>query len=64
MKLSPEEAVTALTVNAAAALGREKTIGSIDVGKKGDLIILEFPSYRFLPYHVGMNCVCRTIKSK
>jgi imidazolonepropionase len=64
MKLSPEEAVTALTVNAAAALGREKTIGSIDVGKKGDLIILEFPGYQFLPYHVGINCVCRTIKSK
>jgi imidazolonepropionase len=63
MKLSPEEAVTALTINAAAALGKEKSIGSIDVGKKGDLIILEYPSYKFLPYHVGMNCVGRTIKS-
>ncbi|GHT76234.1 imidazolonepropionase [Bacteroidia bacterium] len=63
MKLSPEEAVTALTINAAAALGKAGTIGSIDVGKKGDLIILEFPSYRFLPYHVGMNCVKKVIKS-
>jgi imidazolonepropionase len=62
MKLSPEEAVTALTINAAAAIGRADSIGSIDVGKKGDLIILEFPSYQFLPYHVGMNCVERTIK--
>ena len=59
MKLSPEEAVTALTINAAAALGREKSIGSIDVGKKGHLIMLEFPSYKFLPYHAGMNCVER-----
>ncbi|GHT01682.1 imidazolonepropionase [Bacteroidia bacterium] len=64
MKLSPEEAVTALTINAAAALGKEKSIGSIDVGKKGDIIILEYPSYKFLPYHVSMNCVSRTIKSQ
>ncbi|GHT88000.1 imidazolonepropionase [Bacteroidia bacterium] len=64
MKLSPEEAVTALTINAAAALGKEKSIGSIDVGKKGDIIILEYPSHKFLPYHVGMNCVSRTIKSQ
>jgi imidazolonepropionase len=64
MKFSPEEAVTALTINAAAALGKADQIGSIDVGKKGDIIILEYPSYNFLPYHAGMNCVERTIKSK
>jgi imidazolonepropionase len=63
MKLSPEEAVTALTINAAAALGKADSIGSIEVGKKGDIVILEFPSYKFLPYHAGMNCVERTIKS-
>ncbi|MDR0865790.1 MAG: imidazolonepropionase [Candidatus Symbiothrix sp.] len=57
MKLSPEEAVTALTINAAAALGKADSIGSIDVGKKGNVIILQYPSYKFLPYHVGMNCV-------
>ena len=61
MKLSPEEAVTALTINAAAAIGKAGSIGSIDVGKKGDLIMLEYPSYRFLPYHVGVNCVERVI---
>ena len=62
MKLSPEEAVTALTINAAAALGKADTGGSIDVGKKGDIIILEYPSYKFLPYHVGVNIVERVIK--
>jgi len=62
MKLSPEEAVTALTINAAAALGKAGSIGSIDVGKKGDVIILEYPGYKFLPYHVGVNCVERVIK--
>jgi imidazolonepropionase len=61
MKLTPEEAVTALTINAAAALGRAGSIGSIDVGKKGHIIILEYPSYKFLPYHTGMNCVDRII---
>jgi len=61
MQLTPEEAVTALTMNAAAALGKADTIGSIDVGKKGDLIILEYPSYKFLPYHIGINCVERVI---
>ncbi|MDR0798236.1 MAG: imidazolonepropionase [Dysgonamonadaceae bacterium] len=64
MQLSPEEAVTALTINAAAALGKANVIGSIDTGKKGDLIILEYPSYKFLPYHVGMNCVERVITGK
>lgn len=62
MGFSPEEAVTALTINAAAAVGRADRIGSIDVGKQGDLVILEFPSYKFLPYHVGMNIVERVIK--
>lgn len=62
MKLSPEEALTALTINGAAALGRAKKIGSIDVGKKADMILLKYPSYKFLPYHVGMNLVDTVIK--
>jgi imidazolonepropionase len=44
MGMSIEEAVTALTLNGAAAVGRADKIGSLDVGKQGDLIILEFPS--------------------
>lgn len=62
MQLSPEEAVTALTINGAAAVGRADRIGSIDVGKQGDLVILEYPSYRFLPYHIGMNIVEHVVK--
>lgn len=62
MEFSPEEAVTALTINAAAALGRADKIGSIDVGKQGDVIILEFPSYKFLPYHIAMNIVETVVK--
>lgn len=62
MKLSPEEALTALTINGAAAVGRAKKVGSIDVGKKADMVLLKFPSYKFLPYHVGMNIVDTVIK--
>ena len=62
MKMSIEEAVTAMTINGAAALDRADEVGSIDVGKKGDVVILKFPSYKFLPYHTGVNIVEKTIK--
>lgn len=62
MGITPEEAVTALTINGAAALGRADSIGSIDVGKKGDLVIHEFPSYKFLPYHIGVSTAEKVIK--
>jgi imidazolonepropionase len=62
MGMTPEEAVTACTLNGAAALGRASLIGSIDPGKQGDLVILEFPSYLFIPYHVGVNCVEKVVK--
>ncbi len=62
MKMSPEEAVTAFTINGAAAVGKADKIGSIDVGKQGDFVLLQYPSYKFLPYHVGMNIVDTVIK--
>ncbi len=62
MNLSPEEIVTALTLNAAAALGRAQSIGSLDPGKQGDVIILENPSYRFIPYHLGVSTVEKVVK--
>ncbi len=63
MGLSIEEIVTALTINAAAAVGKHAEIGSLEVGKKADIIILEFPSIHFLPYHVGVNIVETVIKN-
>lgn len=62
MKMTPEEAVTAITINGAAAVGRAGEIGSIDIGKRADLILLQYPSYKFLPYNVGMNIVEKVIK--
>ena len=62
MRLSIEEAITALTLNGAAALNRADSIGSIEVGKKGDFVVLNTDNYHFLPYYIGMNCVNTTIK--
>lgn len=62
MNLSIEEAVTAFTINGAAAVGRTDKIGSLDVGKQGDLVILEFPSYKYIPYHIGVSTVEKVIK--
>ena len=63
MNLTTEEAVTALTINGAAALNIADTIGSIDIGKKGDIIVLEFPSYKYIPYHIGMSTVEKVVKN-
>lgn len=63
MDITIEEAVTALTLNGAAALDRADTIGSIDVGKMGDIIVLEYPSYKFIPYHLGVSTVEKVIKA-
>ena len=63
MNLTPEEIVTALTINGAAALGRADSIGSLDPGKQGDVIILEHASHRFIPYHIGVSTVEKVIKN-
>ena len=60
--LTIEEALIGLTINGAAALDRADIIGSIDEKKQGDLVILEFPSYKFIPYHTGISTVEKVIK--
>lgn len=57
MGMSIEETISALTINGAAALGRAGEIGSLDPGKKADVIVLEYPDYHFLNYHFAMNIV-------
>ena len=63
MQMTPEEIVTALTLNGAAAVGLAHRVGSIAVGKQGDLLVLDAPSYRFIPYHTGVNIVKTVIKN-
>lgn len=62
MRMLPAEAVVALTLNAAAAVGRADRVGSIEVGKQADLVIFDVPDYRHLFYHFGVNHVWRVLK--
>ena len=62
MRMTPEEAITASTLNGAAALGISARTGSIEVGKAADLIVADVPDYRYLAYHFGTNHVRTTIK--
>ena len=63
MRMNVAEAITAATINAAHALELASSIGSIEVGKQADIIILDMPGYRFLPYHFGSNNVETVIKN-
>lgn len=64
-KITPEEAINAATINAAYAMGLEKTHGSITIGKKASIFITkEIPSIAFMPYYFGSSCVERTIISR
>jgi imidazolonepropionase len=62
MGMTPEEALTAITLNAAAAVDRADRAGSLEPGKQGDVVLLEYPSYRFMPYHIGVNTVEKVVK--
>lgn len=62
MNLSIEECITALTLNAAVAIDKGEYIGTIEEGKFGDIIILRYPSYKYIPYNIGVNTVERVIK--
>jgi imidazolonepropionase len=61
--LSPAEAICAATYNAACAIDRGDRIGSVEVGKQADLIVLDIPNYRYLPYHFGVNYVTTVVKN-
>jgi imidazolonepropionase len=63
MHLTVEEAITAMTLNGAAAIGRADKIGSIEVGKQGDLVLLDTDTHYTLPYYTAMNSVKHTIKA-
>ena len=62
MKLSPEEAINAATINGAYAMGLSDSCGSITVGKKANVIITkEIPSYGYLPYAFGSTNIDQVI---
>lgn len=62
MKMTPEEAINAVTINGAYAMGISNQYGSICRGKKANLIITkEIPSYHYLPYAFGDNLIDKVI---
>ena len=63
MGMTPEEVLTATTINAAHAIGRADEIGSLEVGKKADVTIWKVPNYLTLSYQYGMNHVDTVIKA-
>ncbi len=62
MRLAPAEALAAATINAAAAINLENSIGSLEPGKQADLLILTLPDYRHLAYRFGGNLTRAVLK--
>ena len=63
MRITPEEAITASTLNGAAALGLSDEIGSIEVGKQADIVLYDVPNYAYIAYHYGINHAWKVIKN-
>lgn len=63
MGMTMEEVLIATTINAAYAINRENEIGTLETGKKADIIILNVPNYKQLQYFYGMNHTHTVIKS-
>ena len=63
MHMTVAEALTAVTLNAAAALDKADTIGSLEPGKKADILLLDCPNHGHLSYHFAMNLVETVIKN-
>jgi imidazolonepropionase len=62
LKMTAKEVIQATTIHAAKSVGREKEIGSLDIGKQADVLVLDIPNYRYLPYHFGVDHVEVVIK--
>lgn len=62
LKMTPNEVLTAVTINAAHSIDRAIEIGSIEVGKKADIAIFDAPNVEYLMYHFGINHIDRVYK--
>lgn len=61
-RLTPEEVLTAVTLNGAAAIGRAEAVGSLEPGKRGDLLIWEAWDLNYVCYRMGSNLVHTVVK--
>lgn len=62
LKMTAEEILNAVTINAAYAVNRQNKIGSIEIGKQADLLIFDIPSYKFITYNFGVNNISNVVK--
>ena len=62
LKMTPEEVITGVTINGACALGIQDKVGSLEVGKQGDLVIFNSPNLEYIIYHFGINHTNTVIK--
>lgn len=62
LKMTPNEVLTAVTINAAHCIDRAGEIGSIEVGKKADIAVFDAPNVEYLMYHFGINHIDRVYK--
>lgn len=63
MKMTAAEAITAATINAAHSIDRAHEIGSLEVGKKADIIIFDALNHKFFPYNYGINLAEKVFKN-
>ena len=62
MGLSPLDIIRGVTINAACAINREKTVGSLEVGKKADILVFNSMSVEYLMYKFGSNLISQVWK--
>lgn len=63
MKMTPAEVLSAATFNAACAINKQDRIGSLEIGKQADVLIMNIPNHLMIPYHFGINHVKTVIKN-
>jgi imidazolonepropionase len=63
MKMTTEEVLTASTINAAHSIERANEIGSLEEGKKADIVVFDAPNHKFFPYHYGINLAEKVFKN-
>jgi imidazolonepropionase len=63
MKMTTEEVLAASTINAAHSIERAREIGSLEEGKKADIIVFDAPNHKYLSYHYGINLAEKVFKN-
>jgi imidazolonepropionase len=63
MRMTTEEALVASTINAAHAIERARDLGSLEEGKKADIVVFDAPNHKYFAYHYGINLAEKVFKN-